>query len=79
MAHSYVAQYGSFTDTRYSRKVNGVMVPVGTIDAWEVTIVGLNLPRPCPPGTPSSPCPAVTTLSVVIDDKAGKYLEAIGY
>ncbi|MBV9281110.1 MAG: hypothetical protein JOZ41_13595 [Chloroflexi bacterium] len=75
LLHSITASYGSFTDNAYVRATPAGRAPVGTIDAWEVTVTGLNVPRPCPPGVT---CPPIQTMTVSVDDKAGQYVEAVG-
>ena len=78
--HAYTTRYGSFTDTSYHRLVNGVYASVGTLDAWVVTVQGINFPMSCasaPP--PGQTCPVAHTMEIVIDDETGTYLEAVAY
>jgi hypothetical protein len=76
LTHPAVVGYGSFTDNNLV-PVRGSGTAVGRIDAWQILVTGLNLPRPCMQGATQCP-PPVTTLSIVVDDKAGRFLEAIG-
>jgi hypothetical protein len=82
LSHPFTVDYGSFTENNYFRSTQAGDQAVGTIDAWRVTIPNLTIPLPCGPAVPKGetqqPCqPRTVTLTVIIDDKKGQYLEAI--
>lgn len=70
--------YGSFTDEMYRRLTATGFRAVGTRDVWKIYVTGLVIPRSCG-DAPMRKCPWATTLSVFIDDKDGRYLEAVAH
>jgi len=74
--HPFTVEYGSFTDNSFYRRQGQTGVPVSKIDAWKFTVTGLRMARPC--GIVGHCAPPVSTLTVIVDDKRGQYLEAQG-
>ena len=71
------AQYGSLTDNSYVRVTAHGRGVVGTVDAWDVAVSGLSIPRPCPIVSTLPACSTMSTLHVFVDDKSGAYIEAV--
>jgi hypothetical protein len=80
LRNPYTVDYGAFTDRNYRRMGRAGLTPVGTLNAWKVTITGLSEARPCSVvASHAGTCPPnITTLTVLVDDKAGTFLEAVG-
>lgn len=82
--HPYTIRYGAYHSSDSRRTAAGPQ-PVGTIDVWAITVSGLEIQRPA--GEVAQPDggfkvvvpPDIHTDVILVDDKAGKYLESIGY
>lgn len=81
LAYPVTTRYGSFADQNYVRRSGLDARAVGRRDVWKVAASGVSLSRPC--GNTSlgvaQSCPVSQHLVVVVDDKAGAYLEAVAY
>jgi|SRR5579884_1719750 len=73
-AAPHTVAYGAFTDDRYAPPWAGGR-PLGTVDAWEIQLTGLDLSPPC--GYEKSCGDAIQTFTIVIDDKSGNFVEGI--
>lgn len=77
--HTYTIEYGSFTESAlYDRTTTGRHY-IGTLDVWKITVTGVQFERSCgivPAGVQRACPPPARTLVILVDDKAGKNLEA---
>ena len=74
LTHRPSVSYGAFVDNNYRSPTPVGLQAVGAIDAWEVTVTGISMPRPCAAlaggsATVASACPPIHTFTVVVDDK----------
>lgn len=54
---------------------DGALHSVGTPDVWEVTVSGLNIPRPA--SLPGNPPPPIHNVSIILNDATGTVLESL--
>jgi hypothetical protein len=71
--HDTTVEYGSLTVDRITRD----RLPIGTLDVWKIKATGFRVRRPSG-GVAGAAPPALSTLVVLVDDKAGQCLQGIG-